>query len=261
MKKNILFSMTTVAERPDKRQQLIKALHSIHKHEPNLQKYAKVVIINEYSENGFKANFLKEEFPWIHAIVNKTKKDQGQAGSLNLIIKMLGTKTRPKFDFWLHFEESWIVTKPFLKICDEAMSIGIDQLQLTEDNWEEDHDYSIMLPKTRRRIYVQSKHLPYKGYVDCIRSENNYANIEKLCRDDGQDEWPLWSLRPGMDRVSKILNVGLFSTSKEMWPVHFELEYAMNWLLQPGGVVKAGIELVKRQKGHVSFSETNYNKR
>jgi hypothetical protein len=261
MKRDILFSMTTVVERPDKREQLIKALHSIHKYEPKLQKYAKIVVVNEYSEAGVKANFLKEEFPWIDLIINKTKKDKGQAGSLNLIIKMLGTKNRPKFNFWLHFEESWIVTKPFLKICDEAMSIGIDQLQLTEDNWIEDHDYSITLPKTRKRIYVQSKHLPYKGYSDCNRSIHNVEYIEKHCRDDGQDEWPLWSLRPGIDRVSKILNVGLFSTAKEMWPVHFELDFALNYVLQPGGVTKAGIICTKRQKGHVSFSEVNYNKR
>jgi hypothetical protein len=258
MKKNILFSMTTVIERSDKREQLIKALRSIHKYEPNLQKYAKIVIINEYNETGIKANFLKEEFPWITSIINKTKKNKGQARSLNLIIKMLGTKNKPKFDFWLHFEESWIVTKPFLKICNEAMAIGIDQLQLTEDNWMQDYDYSIILPDTRRKIYIQTKHFPYKGYLDCLRKGNNTNYIEKYCRDYGQDEWPLWSLRPGMDRVSKILNVGLFSTSKDMWPVHFELDCAFNWTLQPGGVVKAGIECVKRQKGHVSFSETNY---
>jgi len=228
MRKNILFSVTTVVERPDKREQLIKALRSIHKHEPNLQKYAKIVIVNEYSETGVKANFLKEEFPWIHTIINKTKKDKGQAASLNIIIKMLGTKMKPKFDFWLHFEESWIVTKPFLNICDEAMSCGIDQLQLTEDNWQDDHDYSILLPRSRKKIYVQSKHLP------------------------------LWSLRPGMDRVSKILSIGLFNTSKAMWPVHFELAFAMAWVLQPGGVTKAGIICTKRQTGHISFSETNY---
>jgi hypothetical protein len=257
MRKNILFSMTTVVERPDKREQLIKALRSIHKYEPKLQQYAKIVIVNEYSESGVKADFLKNEFPWITAIVNKTKKDRGQAGSLNLIIKMLGTKNKPKFDFLIHWEESWVATKPFLKICDEAMSIGIDQLQLTEDNWEDDHDYYITLPKTRKRIYVQSKHLPYKGYSDCNHSIHNIKHIEKLCRDNGQDEWPLWSLRPGIDRVSKLLNVGLFSTAQEMWPVHFELSFALNWVLQPGGVTKAGIKCTKRQVGHKSFSETN----
>lgn len=257
MKKNILFSMTTVIERPDKKEQLLKALRSIHKHEPNLQKYAKIVVINEYSEAGIKADFLKKEFPWITSIVNKTRKDKGQAGSLNIILKMLGSKNKPSFDFWLHFEESWIVTKPFLKICDEAMSLGVDQLQLTEDNWEEDHDYSVVLPKTRKKIYIQTKHFPYKGYSHCIRTGNNSKSIEKLCRDFGQDEWPLWSLRPGMDRVSKILSVGLFNVSKAMWPVHFELDFALNWVLQPGGVVKAGIKCTKRQKGHVSFSETN----
>ena len=250
--------MTTVIERPDKREQLLKSLRSIHKYEPKLNQYAKIVVVNEYSETGIKADFLKKEFPWITTIINKTKKDKGQAGSLNLIIKMLGTKTKPKFDFLIHWEESWSATKPFLKICDEAMSIGIDQLQLTEDNWMEDFDYSIILPKTRRKIYVQTKHIPYAGYSDCDSSIHNAKHIEKYCRDQGQDEWPLWSLRPGIDRVSKVLNIGLFNTSKVMWPVHFELAWAYQWTMQKGGIVKAGIECAKRQEGHVSFSDVNY---
>lgn len=255
MKKNILFSMTTVVERPDKKEQLLNSLRSIHKYEPNLHKYADIIIINEYSENGFKADFLKIEFPWINTIINKTKKYQGQVRSLNLIIDILQGLN---YDYWLHFEESWVVTEPFLKICKEAMLFGIDQLQLTEDDWMKDYNSLILLPKTQKYIYIQNNHIPYKGYSDCIRTNNSTKYIEKMCRDKGQDKWPLWSLRPGIDRVSKILNIGKFNTAKVMWPVHFELEYAINWIMQPGGVIKAGIECVKRQKGHISFSETNY---
>ena len=36
--KNILCSITTVIERPDKREQIIKLLHSIYKYEHNLNK-------------------------------------------------------------------------------------------------------------------------------------------------------------------------------------------------------------------------------
>jgi len=247
---NILFSMTTVIERPDKREQVIKALRSIHKYEPKLQKYAKIVIINEYNPEGIKADFLKEEFPWINIVINKTFKDKGQAGSLNLIIKMLGTINKPKFDYWLHWEESWVATRPFLGVCYEAMSIGIDQLQLTEDMWEDDYYYYVNLPKSRRKIYIQRKYLPYKMYSHCKRIVKKQ---HEKCRDLG--DWPLWSLRPSMDRVSKILNVGLFNTDPKFWPVDFELEFAYNWTMQSGGVTKAGILCTKRQKGHKSFSD------
>jgi hypothetical protein len=169
---------------------------------------------------------------------------------------MLGSRNKPKFEFWLHWEESWVATKPFLKVCDEAMSIGIDQLQLTEDNWEDDYDYSIVLPNNKRKIFVQTKHLPYKGFAHCKRIKEFYQH--ELCRDHGNEDWPLWSLRPGMDRVSKVLAVGLFNTDPKFWPVDFELEWAWNWVMQPGGVTKAGILCAKRQEGHKSFSETSF---
>jgi hypothetical protein len=264
-KRKILFSITTVIERPDKRKQVIRALRSIHKYEPNLRKHAKIVVVNEYSEEGAKADFLKDEFPWIDKVVNKTKKDKGQSGSLNLIIDMLGspaTKKR-KYDYWIHWEESWVATKPFLKVCMEAMDMGIDQLQLTEDIWEEDHDYSINLKRSKRKIYVQRKHFPYKKFEKCLTSRSKSTSRRKKiiqdreCKDYAYDDWPLWSLRPSMDRVSKILNVGYFNTDPKFWPVHFELLFAAQWTMQPGGAVKAGILCTKRQKGHVSFSETN----
>lgn len=261
-KRKILFSITTVIEKPDKRKQIINALRSIHKYEPNLHKHAKIVVVNEYSVSGVKADFLKEEFPWIDKIINKKKIDKGQSGSLNLIIDMLGNKTKQNYDYWLHFEESWIVTKPFLKICLEAMDIGIDQLQLTEDIWQDDYNYSINLKRSKQKIYIQKKHLPYKMFEKCLKSKYTSKSKRKIiqhpsCKDYGSKFWPLWSLRPGIDRVSKILNVGYFNTDPKFWPVHFELLFAMQWTMQPGGATKAGILCTKRQKNHVSFSETN----
>jgi hypothetical protein len=71
-KKNILFTMTCFLSREDKLIQTLKALRSIHKHEPNLRKHAEIVVINECGH--VKGQFLKKEFPWITKIVDKKKK-------------------------------------------------------------------------------------------------------------------------------------------------------------------------------------------
>jgi hypothetical protein len=141
------------------------------------------------------------------------------------------------------------------------MSMGVDQLQLTEDVWEDEHSYKIRLPKNKKYIYVQTKYLPYKHYEKCKRGPNGNKtrNIKQKCElvfsDSGYEmDYPVWSLRPAMDRVSKVLNVGYFNEDPKFWPVHFEIEWAYNWIMQPGGAVKAGIICSKRQKGHSSFS-------
>jgi hypothetical protein len=260
MPKNILFTLTCFLSREDKLIQTLKALRSIHKCEPNLKKYADIVVINECGTTS--GQFLKKEFPWITKVIDKkSKNDCGQSGSLNVAIDML-RKNKKKYEFWLHWEESWICTKPFLKVCDEAMSLGVDQLHLTVEDFSDKYYYSYKakLPDNKRYITFRRKY-NYDHYKDCKRSGKELHNGSKKikqnknCKEDSSDNpWPLYTLQPAMDRVSKILNVGYFNQDPKFWPVHFELEFGYNWVMQPGGIVAAGIGCAKRQKGHRSFS-------
>ena len=267
-KKNILFTLTCFLSREDKLIQTENALRSIYKYEPNLKKYADVVVINECGTVS--GQFLKKEFPWITKVIDKSVKSTcGQSGSLNVAIDMLIKKTKkskelkiPQYEFWLHWEESWVCTKPFLKVCDEAMSLGLDHLHLTTEDYSDDYYYSYKtkLPDSKRFINFKRKY-NYDHYEKCKRvpRELNHRSKKikqnKDCKEyDSGEPWPLWTLQPSMDRVSKILNIGYFNQDPEFWPVHFELEFAYNWLMQPGGVLAAGIGCAKRQKGHRSFS-------
>lgn len=238
----------------DKREQCIKALKSIKKTEPNLKRSCHVVVINECGETS--GCFLKKMFPWIDQVIDK-KRSCGQASSLNRILDEL---RKGKYSYWLHWEESWVAKKPFLKICYYAMKLGIDQIQLTEDDsWEEDRGRKIKTPSCRYiTMCAESERCIWeRRYRKCKRSPRNkkrksFAQSYR-CRDDPPN-WPMWSLRPGMDNAKKILSVGYFNQNPKFWPVHFELEFAYNWAMQKD-ISKAGIRCAYRQRGHRSFSD------
>ena len=252
----ILFTLTTVLSRPDKRKQAIACLESIESEEPHLSEECYVLVVNECGETS--GQFLRKRFPWIDEVIDK-KTDCGQVGSLNLIIQMLSDNA---FKYWIHWEESWVAKRPFLQLGMDAMQMGVDQMQFTEDSSRCHHldDRRVRTP-SGKYIYVRERDDDFSHYRRCKRKSSELQMRSRIsrfvCREEDESlEWPLWSLRPGMDRVSKVLEVGYFSTNAKMWPVHFELEWAYNWATQKGGVVKAGAYVAFRQAGHVSFSET-----
>ena len=153
--------------------------------------------------------------------------------------------------------------RPFIQLCVDAMYMGVDQMQLTEDvmTWNTS-DVKKRTPHNRY-LYINTRGDNFESFKACKRrpsalhSRTRVVRSSSKCRDNMRQMWPLWSLRPGMDRASKVLNVGYFDEDKVMWPVHFELEWAYNWATQVGGVVKAGANVAYRQRGHISFSETH----
>ena len=136
-------------------------------------------------------------------------------------------------------------------------------MQLTEDvmTWNTS-DVKKRTPHNRY-LYINARGSNFESFKACKRrqsalhSRSRVVRSSSKCRDNMRQMWPLWSLRPGMDRASKVLTVGYFNEDKVMWPVHFELEWAYNWATQQGGVVKAGANAAYRQRGHISFSETH----
>lgn len=252
MGKGILFTLTCFISRPDKMKQTLVALNSIKKQEPHIKKDCYILVVNECptSRSKIASDYLKKKFPWIDKVINK-KYNCGQAASLNIIIDFLKQK---KFKYWLHWEESWKAQKPFLKLCKYAMYIGIDQLQLTEDIWQEDHCKVLDTPH-KRKIYIQT-YDDYSEYEQCKRTGKKRRKFRPhpKCRSNKSLPWPLWSLRPGIDVVERVLEVGYFTEDPDFWPVHFELEWAYNWSMLCN-IVKGGVECAKRQGGHKSFSE------
>jgi len=275
--KKILFTLTTFLSSEGKLDQCIHCLKSIEKYEPNLKKKCYILVINECGKT--KGQFLKKEFPWIDKIIDKgnhkdkTGKICGQSSSLNIAISYLKKK---KFKYWLHWEESWIATRSFLQLCLDAMKMNIDCIQISED----DNHKSIQRLHTPHNRYLFIQHTPDKTYefktickcnskkCCCKRNKNKLKTKSKNIKQNPKCKecytkkcdnkwWPLWSLRPGMDKKEKILSVGYFNTDPKFWPVHFELEWSYNWITQPGGVTKAISICSKRQQGHQSFSDKN----
>ena len=180
-------------------------------------------------------------------------------------------RKKKQFKYWLHWEESWLATRPFLQLCLDAMKMNIDCIQISEDDGHE----SIQRLHTPHNRYIFIQSIPDDFKINCKsnfkkscckRNKNQLKTKSKKikqhprckeCYHKKCDDkwWPLWSLRPGMDKKEKVLSIGYFNTDPKFWPVHFELEWAYNWITQPGGVTKGISICTKRQQDHQSFSE------
>lgn len=233
-KNKILFTCTSYLTIPGKFKELYKGLSLFFKYN-NYKSIDKFIVINEYSEIDTmdKINFLKETFPQIE-FIQKRKEEKGQANSLNMIINIL---KEGNYDYWIQWEEAWFPTRKFLgdaiKIMNES---EIDQLQFTND-W-------INIDEKRKHYF--------KKYIEIDKIPGDYSDENiGYWRIDFQ-KWPLYSLRPCINRVSTMLPLGYFNNSPEKWPVLFEYEYAYKWDQQglKKGVMKN--PPVKRKKNHKS---------
>lgn len=240
--KKVLFTCTSYLALDNKFEELYKGLFLFFK----LNDYNSVnefIIINEYSEINTtdKINYLKEKFPQIQ-FIQKKKEERGQAYSLNIIINYLKEKN---YDYWIQWEESWFPNRKFLKDAINIMNkSNIDQLQFTNDWFD---------------IEEERKHY-FKKYIEIDKISGNYSdeNINFWNWRTDIRKWPLYSLRPCINRVKTMLPIGYFNNSPEKWPVQFEFEYAYKWVQQG---LRKGIMRnppVERKKNHKS--SYNYRK-
>lgn len=210
----VLFSCTTFLSKPNKYDELNHALDTFIKFN-DIKKIDYFIVINEYGENTEeKVEKLKKKYPFIF-FINKEKEDAGQANSLNLIITIL---KEYNVKYWLHWEESWFTISPFLE---PALNIiknnHIDQLQLTDDMW-----------RSKKSIHYHT--ITHKDYLEAIPESMDIYKTYFDWQGKNFEKWPLFSLRPGIDKVEKILEVGFFDNSPEKWPVTFEFDYALRWI-------------------------------
>lgn len=232
----VIFTMTTYLSLPGKLDQFYAAMDSV------IGSNVHVVVINEYTNNDNEdyAKRVKERYPSIE-FVQKNEHQKGQARSLNMILDMIWG-----YEYWVHWEESWIASnasflKKAINIMDHDKSIT--QLQFTPD-WT---DASLSRLDDHGDYIIVSLHAQYKDIP------HDPKNFDALVSQYGLNVmWPLYSLRPSINRVKHYLGIGKFDEDPKLWPVRFEYEYSLRWV--DAGCVKAVIAppVAMRQANHVS---------
>ena len=213
---SILFTITTYLALDNKFNEADDALNTFFKFE-DTNKINKYLLINEYHEKDTSELLkkLKEKYPKL-IIYQKKSNEIGQTYSLNIIIKLLKLFN---FKYWIQWEEGWYVNKPFInKSIDIIDKYNLDQLQFTYLDW---HDQDNKIHKDG--FYL----IPSRG-KDYY---NNASNTEKAF-----PKWPLFSLRPSINRVSKILQLGYFKKNEpeEKWAQKFEHNFALKFVNADG---------------------------
>lgn len=244
----ILFTCTTYISKPNKIDSLKQTLDSFLKY-TSIDDIDRMIVINEYGENTNELiSPLEETYPQFE-FINKDEDNKGQARSINMIIDIL---REGNYDYWLHWEDSWILTESFLpNALDIMLDDQVDQLQLIP-SWKDVSD-------KRKKTWVTNSG---QKYVEILKIEDSLDEQIKpfgTCSDyklnwweNGLDNWPLFSLSPGIDKVDKILTTGYFDNSDDMWPITFEFKWSVKWLCN--GARKGVIEetICERVDGHKS---------
>jgi hypothetical protein len=128
---------------------------------------------------------MMREYPGFR-FIQKAEKDSGQARSLNMIMAML---EKSDAEYWLHWEETWIAHRPFMKECLAYIeSNDTTQIQLTPD-W----------------MNVGGKRIRRDGRFCRIRAHDRSKDVCSESRGvferDWKETWPLFSLRPSLNRL------------------------------------------------------------
>ncbi len=244
----ILFTITSYISKPNKLDSLKQTLDSFVKH-TSIEKINKMIVINEYGKNTTEQiSLLEKMYPQIE-FIDKAEKDKGHARSINMIIDILREGT---YDYWIHWEDSWILKKPFLSNAIDIMQDNkVDQLQLIP-RWKDEAE-------ERKKVWTTTSGKKYIEILKINDSIDDHLQPFGTCEDYKLDwwendngNWPLFSLSPGIDKVERVLNTGYFDTSPELWPVTFEFKWAIKWLC--GGARKAILDetVCERIANHTS---------
>lgn len=241
--KIILFTCTTFVTLPGKFNELRRALNTFLKYN-TFSKIKTYIVINEYDPNsGIYISKLQKEFPSI-IFWNKSIQNKGQAKSLNLIIDYL---KQNKYKYWLHWEDSWYCNERFIDISYKIMeNSNIDQLTFKYNHWEH-----INLDKR----YTFLKYKDYNDHVEIIpRNKYLYKMMKNnnIHWQDNISNWPLFTLSPGIDRVSTILKCGYFETDYNKWPITFEYNFALIWIQKANKIANLKKKYIDRKKNHKS---------
>jgi hypothetical protein len=245
--KKIIFTVTTFFDfkKEDKWSVFCNGMDSIFKFHPKIDAFFDFYIINEYDDNPSEDwnQKIKEKYPFM-TFIQKPLELKGQGKSLNLILDMIETYT-----YWIHWEEAWFATRSFLFEAIEIMNNSkVSQLQFTQENnsthWND-------------KIVVNDCYLVPNKIAYCIINYDidEYPlpdlNNEFIHEDWMNVKWPLYSIRPSINRVSDY-TFGKFSENPKLWPLKFELEFGNRWMKQKNIKAIFAEGPVTRKKTHVS---------
>ena len=188
------------------------------------------IVVNEYDpENDARSRELvarlQEKFPFLR-IIQKRAHERGQARSLNMILDEIV----PSFHYWIHWEETWIPRRNFIKksigILENHREIG--QLQLAE-GWRDVGADRLKKAAGYAEVRLHPR-FPDICPDKLTRAQDAAAQYETLCREHGLDVvWPLYSLRPSVVRISSLRN-DRFEEDDALWPITFEYRFGLRWI-------------------------------
>ena len=196
-----------------------------------LTRIDKIIVINEYSANQ-RANWgkiMKQMYPSV-VFLQKGRTDAGQGRSFNMLMPHI----KP-YKYWLHWEESWYPSRPFLEeaffIMDTDKS-NITQLQFTKD---EKGRTDWMTNNYDRRTHKSIDDINYCIIHPTEHIDRNQGYDKIKTAEEAVRYWPLYSLRPSLNRVAFYHNMQPFPENKFNPPLTAEYDYALKWY-KKGGV-------------------------
>lgn len=203
---------------------------------PLIQTGQEVVVINEWDKDYLSYHdFMKKHYPQVK-FIQKSEKDQGQARSLNILIRDHLLHCPHKY--WIHWEDTWTCSNPLLPDIINMMEKHpqVVQLQLTDDWKKIPHSISL------QDITI----LPPPPKDDKTIYDRNQLEIGM---------WPLFSLRPSINRLSFFQRHAkdfYFLENPHLWPLRFEWEFGRIFLKNKGVKAVTNKPYAKRIKGHKS---------
>lgn len=198
-----------------------------------------IVVINEWDENCHTyVGFMKTHYPEV-VFIQKPEEDKGQARSLNILVRDYLLHSDKKY--WVHWEDTWVATRPLLPDLVHLMDKHpqVSQLQVTDD-WKK----------------MPPSHTIEKNDITIIKPQHRYTEDVYEMKDRiTLDEWPLFSLRPSINRLSFFQRHGndfYFLEHPHLWPLLFEWEFGRIFLRNRGVKAITNKPYAKRIKGHRS---------
>lgn len=211
-----IITMTTYMGFEDRFQNMDKVLG------PLVATGQEVIVINEWDGN-YRAysEFMRTRYPRVH-FVQKSPEDRGQPRSLNILVRDYLLHSGKKY--WVHWEDTWVATRPLLPDLVHLMDRHSDvaQLQATDD-WKN----------------MPSQYTLHRGDISVLVPQYAYDRDIYEMRDVvSLETWPLFSLRPSINRLSFFQRHArdfYFKEDSQLWPLLFEWEFGRIFL-RNGGV-------------------------
>lgn len=210
-----------------------------HVLDPLVQTGHEIVVINEWDQKGPSyVEYMEENYPQVK-FIQKSYEDKGQARSLNMFIGDYLLNSSHKY--WIHWEDTWTCVRPLFPDLINFMEKNqqVSQLQITDDWKRLPHSVSL------KDITILS---PPKNDND----DNPQTIYERQLE---MGSWPLFSLRPSINRLSFFQRHAkdfYFLEHPHLWPLRFEWEFGRIFLRNKGIKAITNEPYAKRTKGHKS---------